>query len=248
MRKAISIAGIFIITALVLYSCSLLKALDEVQQNGFRCYKPNVPVNTMDKQYVMDMLHNYYKTQYANINNGTISFNGGVPNTQVAKIDSRAVFFSMDTLQRLLYYMIKASEKFPAADRANMGVNIYFGAYTPAMQMEKQGYDYTNRHTVVLMSSIFDATTNIARDFDLNSSLNNINVLTPTYITDSMLASPGYTDMNAACALKVSVPLSGSNDPASMAAQNHGTSIPPPPRTSATPWVSGNALLDATAY
>lgn len=237
MRKVITIAGVFTIVSLAFYSCSLLRALDEVQKNGFSCYNySGSPVNTMDKQQVKSMLNNYYHEQYAAINSGNIVFNGGVPNTQVPSIDSRAVFFSIDTLQRLLYYMTKASEKFPETDRINMGVNIYFASYPKTMQVQKQGYDYTNRHTLIFVPSIFDATTNIAMDFDLASSLNGTSVLNPTYITEALLANPGYKSINAVSATANT----------SMNTQNHGTSIPPPPKTTGT--TSGNAILDATTY
>jgi hypothetical protein len=235
MKKIIIPVALLIITSLVLYSCSLLKSLEEVKKNGYSCNNYSTyPINEMNKTEVLELIRNYYKNQYAAINSVGINFNGSIPATQTIKVDSRAVFFNLDTLKRLIYYIEKASENFPKTDRDNLGVNIYYGAYTAAMQVQKHGYDYTNRHTLVMIPSIFNSASNTAKDFDLYNSLNAINVDTPSYINNSFLENPINTKI---AGLSANQSVTGRS---SMYSQNHGTAIPPPPSP------TGNVILEAT--
>jgi uncharacterized protein YxeA len=222
--------------SVIFYSCSLLNALDEVQKNGFVCTNySTAPVNEMDKTQVLEMIRNYHNNQYNAINASSFGFNGNIPSTISIKKDSRAAFFNIDTLKRLIYYIEKASEKFSPANRQNLGINIYFASYTALTQMQKHGYDYTNRHTLIFIPSIFDNSTKTARDFDLKHSLSGINVIDPKYIDSAFLNNPGITSIFGL--MPLGDPIVGSNN---MSSQNHGTLIPPPP----TP--TGNVILELT--
>jgi hypothetical protein len=243
MKKLITIAATVLITSGIFYSCSLLKSLEEAEQNGFICNNyENYPVNEMDKQTVLSMVRNYYQNQYRAINYTVRS--GSTSDKLVTfpdniNVDSRAVFFNLDTLKRLIYYIEKAARKFTTVQKEYLGVNIFFGSYPKDMEMSKGGYNYTNRHTLVFIPAIFNNDVGKARDFDLNNSLNGTNVLDPLYIDSSFLNNPALTTIPGMTVMKV-MGASVTGTSTNMNSQNHGTATPPPP----TP--TGNAILDKT--
>lgn len=241
MKKLLTIGISVLITSAVFYSCSLLKSLEEVQQNGFFCsnYSYN-PVNEMDKQQVISMVRNYHQNQYRAINSTCSTTSVKLvyfPSSPNTNVDSRVVFFSMDTLKRLLYYMEKATRQFSMQDKQNLGVNVYFASYPDQMKMSNWGHDYTNRHTLVFIPAIFDNGQHIGRDFDLNNSLTGVNLLDPLYIDSAFINNPLKTVI-AGMALYKTMSAPGSST--TMNSQNHGTATPPPPAT------TGNNLLDLT--
>jgi hypothetical protein len=97
MKKVLTIAASVLLTSAVFYSCGLLKSLEEVKKSGFICaYYPPDQLNTMDKQTVLDMLKNYYSHQYNAIQNSNLKVS--FPQSGCGE-DSRAVFFSLDSLK-----------------------------------------------------------------------------------------------------------------------------------------------------
>jgi hypothetical protein len=240
MKKLLTIGATILITSAVFYSCSLLKSLDEVQQNGFICSNySTAPVNEMNKQEVISMVKNYYQNQYMAINSSCPTTGKLVhfPVSPSTNLDSRCVFFSLDTLKRLIYYIEKATRQFSVNDKENLGVNVYFASYPEQMKMNKWGYDYTNRHTLIFFPSIFDNVNHIAKDFDLNNSLDGINVFSPLYIDSAFINNPLKTVVGGMYYKTLSTSSGGS---ASMTSQNHGTATPPPPAD------TNNDLLDLT--
>lgn len=239
MKKILTITATVLITSGVFYSCGLLKSLNEVEQNGFICSNyTDKPVNEMDKQVVLSMIRNYYQYQYNAINSSCPPTNGSklVHFPPQVNEDSRVVFFDLDTLKRLIYHIEKASKQFPQADRQNLGVNIYFASYPETMNMTNWGWSYTNRHTLVMIPAIFNNSTHMGRDFDLNNSLKLNNIFSPLYIDSAFINDPSKTVFNA-MVFKTSDAGSGSTN---MNSQNHGTATPPPPSP------TGNAILDLT--
>ena len=236
MKKYVTAFMALTVTVLAFYSCSLLKALEEVKKSGFYCSNYSYsPVNEMNKKEVLDMIRTYYNNQYNSINSNigasTFDFNNtGLPSTLKCNVDSRAVFFNLDTLKKLIYYIDKASENFSPADKQNLGVNVYFAAYPEYFNKEKYTWDYKNRHTLIFFPSIFNNVSHMGMDIDLMSSLNNTTKNTPTYINEAFLSDSNNT------VLKVMVDGISS----SMMSQNNGTTIPPPPAP------TGNAILDKT--
>lgn len=241
MKKLLPALPAIVIIFLAFYSCNLSKpgGGGSVNFNDYLCsnYR-DAPVNEMDKNDVLNMISNYYSNQYAAINSGTFSFNGGIPSTTTIKTDSRAVFFSLDSLKRLIYYIEKSSQNFSDVDKQNLGVNIYFASYPAQMQMQKHGYDYTNRHTLIFLPSVFDNGSSIARDFDPRMTLGSITGTSPFYLTDSFLSiTPTIVGLGGPL---MPPPPTVSPTTGTMSSQNHGTAIPPPP----TP--TGNIILEKT--
>lgn len=237
MKKLLTIGATVLITSAVFYSCSLLKSLDEVQQNGFICSNySTAPVNEMNKENVISMVRNYYQNQYRAINSSCPAGSKLVYFPASINVDSRAVFFSLDTLKRLIYYIEKATRQFSVKDKENLGVNVYFASYPDQMKMNKWGYDYTNRHTLIFIPSIFNNDNQIAKDFDLNNSLSGASVFNPLYIDSAFLNNPIKTTI-AGMYFKTTDASGGST---SMTSQNHGTATPPPPSD------TKNDLLDLT--
>jgi hypothetical protein len=237
MKKYLTAFMALTITVLAFYSCNLIKALDEVKKAGFYCSNYSYsPVNEMDKYEVLDMIRTYYNNQYNNINShigpSTFDFNNPALPSSKLVVDSRAVFFDLDTLKKLIYYMDKASENFPLADKQNLGVNVYFAAYPQYFNKEKHGWDYKNRHTLIFFPSIFNNVSHIAQDIDLMASLSGTTPNAPTYITEAFLSDSSMA--------RFVVLTDGNSNSSSMMSQNNGTAIPPPP----TP--TGNAILDKT--
>lgn len=235
MKKLLPALAITVIAGLALYSCSLLQTLQTVKEQGYYCYNYNdVVVNEMDKNTVLQMISNYYQKQYTAISNSSISFNGGLSGSKKTAEDSRAVFFNLDTLKRLIFYIEKGTENFSLSDRQNLGINIYFGSYPGQMQVQRHGYDYTNRHTLIFLPAIFDNDNHTARDFNLKTSLSGINIFSPQYFTESILN--GSTSLIGLAAMPPSPATVSEN----MFSQNHGTGTPPPP----TP--TNNPILEST--
>lgn len=230
MKKLLPAFAITVIAGLALYSCSLLQTLQKVKEQGYYCYNYNdVAVNEMDKNSVLQMISNYYQKQYAAISNANISFSGGPAATKKTGEDSRAVFFNLDTLKRLIFYIEKGTENFSPSDRQNLGINIYFGSYPAHLQVQKHGYDYTNRHTLIFLPAIFDNDNHTARDFNLKNSLSGINIFSPQYFTESILN--GSTSLIGLAAMPPP-PTAGAEN---MFSQNHGTATPPPPAPTTNP-------------
>lgn len=251
MKKLFPALPAIVILFLVFYSCNLCKPGGNVNFNDYPCSNDytcsnyrDAPVNEMDKNDVLNMISNYYSNQYAAINSGTFSFNGGIPSTTTIKTDSRAVFFSLDSLKRLIYYIEKSSCNFSDVDKQNLGVNIYFASYPAQMQMQKHGYDYTNRHTLIFLPSVFDNGSSIARDFDPRMTLGGIsgvNGTSPFYLTDSFLSTtPTIMGLGTFIMPPPTTTTTVSPSTGTMSSQNHGTAIPPPP----TP--TGNIILEKT--
>ncbi|NOT91359.1 hypothetical protein [Ferruginibacter sp.] len=237
MKKLLTIGATFLITSAVFYSCSLLKSLDEVQKSGFFCSNySDDPVNEMNKQDVISMVKNYYQNQYKAINSTSPISGKLVYFPASMNVDSRVVFFSLDTLKRLIYNIEKATNQFSIQDKQNLGLNVYFISYPDQMKMNNWGYDYTNRHSLAIIPSIFDNVNHIGKDFDLNNSLTGVNLFSPLYIDSAFINNPLKTMIPGIYFKTMSTP-GGS---ATMNSQNHGTATPPPPAP------TGNALLDLT--
>lgn len=212
----------------VLYSCSLLKALDEVQQNGFICSNyANAPINLMNKQEVKAMVSNYYHRQYQAINIGSnrVAF----PNSMT---DSRMVFFSLDTLKRLIYNIETYTRNLPETEKANLGVNVYFASYSDSQAHFNHGINYTNRHTLVFIPAYFNDADKAGKSFDPRFVENNGNKIEKALLTSADFNNPG-TIMGTIARLSSTV----SDANGAMFSQNNGTAMPPPP--------AGEALLDA---
>lgn len=235
--------GVAIALAAILYMCGVFDALGKVENNGYICSNySGSNVNEMDKSYVLQMIRNYHAMQYQAINaDPRMGYQKAV-----GCVDSRAVFFSLDTLKRLIYYIEKASRGFSSQDRENLGVNIYYASYPAKPYMEKFGYDYTNRHTLVFIPSIFSTGLKRARDFDLYNSLRGFSISSPHYIDSAFLENPANNKIACLVARIINTPSGGSTSstvpPAdgNMNSQNHGTAIPPPPAN------TGNVILDET--
>lgn len=243
MKKFPLIIVSIIAISSMFYACNLRNALDQVNKRGYICSNySQMPVNQMQKQEVLDMIKNYYNNQYAAIhstNNSTnaplVSFTQQSINTSK---DSRCVFFSIDTLKRLLYYVEKASEKFSTQDKANLGLNIYFASYPKSQGVVINGDDYTNRHTLVMLPSIFNPSLKMAKDLNLCTNLSSPSS-TPSFINAEFVNNP--TNVFLCGALGFS--LKSSNTGNGMMSQNHGSGTPPPVDQNGN---TGNPILDAT--
>jgi hypothetical protein len=226
MKKLIfiSVASLSIIT--ILHSCNASSG-GAGSTTAICADYSSMTVNTMKKEDVLDMVSNYYNKQYNAINaDNSIDFPAAAP------LDSREVFFNLDTLKRLIYFIEKATANFSAADKANLGMNVYFGSYPQHMDLFKNGINYTNRQTLIFIPSIFDNVLHVGRDFDLNNSLNGTNILAPLYIDSVFLTTPAITIIPG-------MYFRYTNN-TSLNAQNHGTGVPPPPAP------TGNSILDIT--
>ncbi len=246
MKKLFIAAAAIAFVSLALYSCSLLKSLEEVKQAGFICSNyPVQDVNEMDRQEVVEMVRNYYNNQYKALHDvASPSKLAGLPAN--CPEDSRAVFFNLDTLKKLIYFIEKGSSGFSATEKQNLGVNVYFASYPESFHKTKPGYDYasgspvlvqydyTNRHTLIFIPSIFSNSELIAKDIDLNANLNSPNTA-PVYLDSSFFTfKPGGAQLRVA---GVGV---GSSSP--MGSQNNGSGTPPPKSP------TGNQLLDLTTH
>jgi hypothetical protein len=231
MRKVLIFTNVIFLAVAVLYSCSLLKSLEEVNKNGFICNNYSAaPVNEMDKQEVVEMVRNYYNNQYAALHDVTSATKlTGLPVN--CPQDSRAVFFNLDTLKKLIYYIEKGSKNFSVADKQNLGLNVYFASYPESFLKVKNGYSYTNRHTLIFIPSIFKTGDSLARDIDLNANLSGVNSR-PEYLTDL------FFNINTKSKKMVGI-AEGSG---SMMSQNNGSGTPPPKKP------TGNPLLDKTDH
>jgi hypothetical protein len=229
MKKYFVGAVILFASTVILYSCRFIKSVHSTTTTtstgtSICSDYSDKNVNEMEKDHVLNMIRNYYNMQYQ-----AISGNASMSLPSQAPVDSRAVFFNLDTLKKLIYYMEKASAGFSQQDKENMGVNIYFASYPSAAGMSKYGYSYTNRHTLIFVPSIFDNNSHMARDFDLSTSLTGINTFEPQYFTATFLTNPAVTTLNVV----------GSDYTLNMDAFNFGTTTPPPP-------TAYNPLLDLT--
>ncbi len=240
MKKIVPFLVGILLTCTVFYSCSIINSLNNAAANGFICNNYSyLPVNSMDKQVTLSMIRNYYQKQYMAIHFSPTSGQKLVYFPPTINVDSRVVFFSLDTLKRLIYYTEKASKQFSQQDKQNLGLNVYFASYPDNMKMEIGGYDYTNRHTLIFIPSIFDNNSKIARDFDLKKSLSGINVSSPSYLDSAFFANPA-TNSIIAMAKVAADPQAP--PPGAMNDQNHGTGTPPPYSK------TGNAALDLTDH
>lgn len=223
------------LTSIVFYACNVAKQLQEVNNAGYICsnYSFALP-NKMNKQHVLDMVSNYYHNQYTILHsqgNNRLKLNTTNP------FDSRAVFFSLDSLEKMFYYIRKASKNYSNAEKQNLGVNIYFASYPEADGVIRNNYNYTNRHTVVFVPSIFNTNNNMPEDIDLLANLEGkIEAKVP-------IKSNFYTTGGQMFALAARTT---SN---SMMSQNNGTGTPPPPPAGNTiDGATGNPLLDITSH
>lgn len=222
--------GIFV-TITFFYACDVSKQLSDVQKVGYQCnnYLTKSP-NTMNRGQVLEMVRNYYNNQYQALHDplSPSKLRGLDPSSPV---DSRAVFFSLDTLKRLLYYIEYASKNFTAAEKQNIGVNIYFASYPESMHKMHNGLNYTNRHTLVFIPSLFNPTSNKAEDIDLSENIFGKKDF-PIPLNNLFFS---LSNLN-----KSMVALGSSTSSSGMNSQNDGTAIPPPPPP------TGNTLLDLT--
>lgn len=244
MKKLFIAAAAIAFVSMALYSCSLLKSLEEVKKSGFICSNYSlVPVNEMGRQEVVKMVRNYYNNQYQALHDVASSSKlTGLPAN--CPVDSRAVFFNLDTLKKLIYYIEKGSSGFSAADKQNLGLNVYFASYPESFHKTKPGYnyasgspvlvpyDYTNRHTLIFIPSIFSNTELIAKDIDLNANLTGI-YSNPVFLDSSFFRiNPGGQIRRMVAA--------GDGASSLMMIQNNGSTIPPPKAP------TGSRLLDLT--
>jgi hypothetical protein len=243
MKRILFFIAGAVIACGIFYSCTVTQSLQHVETNGYICANyENAAVNSMSKKDVLAIIRNYYQNQYRAIHTSSTAPASGqqlvsFPSTTTLTKDSRAVFFNLDTLKRLIYYIEKASQQYPASIKEKIGLNIYFASYPSAMQMTINEDDYTNRHTLVFIPSVMDTKSHIANDFDLSASLpGGISQLTPSYITEGFLNDSNITSIKGMAVLKQA----GTQD-ADMNAQNHGTGTPPPVN-------NNNSILSATNH
>lgn len=248
MKKILPLLAGFALASLGFFIWNRLKAKDLLQKDESICSNYSAgPVNQMEKQEVLSMIRNYHQNQYAAINSSSSTGQKLVyfPQNPNVSQDSRAVFFSLDTLKRLIYFIEKASAQFSQQDKDNLGINIYFASYPKSMGMVKHNYDYTNRHTLVMIPSVFDNTRTMARDFDLTRNLSGANPFTPSYIDSAFLSNPANLYIPGAAVHRSSQTVTPS--PNTMNSQNHGTGTPPPYSLDPTTgFYTGNVILDLT--
>ncbi|MFY7965272.1 MAG: hypothetical protein ACOVO1_10275 [Chitinophagaceae bacterium] len=191
----------------------------------------NKQPNQMDKNFVLSMIRNYYNKQYAAINGSStlIPF----PQSSGLTVDSRCVFFSLDTLKKLLYYIEKSSKNFLPGVKSNVGVNVYFASYPDFSSTRINGQDYTNRHTLVFLPAVFtgNGANALVKDYDMLDNLKFPLKTDPSYFTTTLLSSSTFLKMGGIVARSEN-----------MNAQNHGTGTPPPFGINGT----GNPILDIT--
>jgi hypothetical protein len=238
MKKFFLFLSGCILTTVIFYSCSVLSSLKKVEDAGFICSNyNNSQLNLMNKDAVMDMVRNYYTNQYTILHNFNNTPNGArLALPQQCPLDSRVVFFSLDTLKKLIYFIEKGSKDFSQQEKNNLGVNFYFASYPVKSGKLKHGYSYDNRHTLVMLPCLFDNTAKRGRDLNMRENILN-NVTTPVFITDGLLTGPQLFIFGAG-----ETPVTDNSTAQNMMSQNNTTGTPPPaPNT-----VTGNPVLDLT--
>jgi hypothetical protein len=224
------------LTCIVFYACDVSKQLNDVNKAGYICSNyAFTPPNQMNKQDVIAMISNYYTNQYMLLHPNLNPNNPSTNNTKLSlpasiPYDSRAIFFSLDSIEKLVYFMRSATKNYSPKLKQNLGLNIYFASY-PDGRKTHNGLNYTNRHTLVMLPSIFQ--NGQPTDFDLLTEINNPNSDTPKqYINNLFLTNTSRLTIGAL----------GSTSSNGMGSQNNGTGTPPPITANGT----GNPLLDIT--
>jgi hypothetical protein len=227
------------LTCIVFYACDVTKQLQDVNKAGYICSNYAFqPPNEMDKKNVVDMVRNYYQNQYKILHNQS---GNRLKLPKQIEFDSRAVFFNLDTLEKMIYFIRQASISYSKEEKQNLGVNIYFAAYPEDLSRMKFGHDYTNRHTLVFIPSLFNPTTYMPVDINILPNLQRKSER-PIPILSDFYTSGGIMFGAAEKSLK------NTNDPTGMTSQNNGTGTPPPPPSGGTiNGTTGNPLLDITS-
>lgn len=233
MKKVLPfLVGVFL-TITMFYACDVSKQLSDVEKVGFVCnnYVGKKP-NEMQRQDVLDMISNYYTNQYAALHDRNSATSLKLP--PGCPVDSRAVFFNYDTLQRLLYYMALASKNYSQQEKENMGVNIYFASYPKDFKHFRGPNDYTNRHTLIFVPSMFDPGQKRIRDLNIAENIYNHSPK-PNFIDSTFFTKP----FGSSTIIALGSPGNALAGQGGMTSQNDGTGTPPPPRTE-------NPLLNLT--
>jgi hypothetical protein len=235
--KNVIIAILFLsLCSMIFYTCKYCNTTTEpVNPNSICTDFSYSPPNEMGKLEVIHMIRNYYNNQYNAMHNTINLRRMSFSQRSSTQFDTRAVFFSLDTIKKLLYYMEKASKGYSSADKLNLGVNIYFASY-PDNKIQN-GEDYYNKHTLIFMPSIFDPTINAPRDIDIAQNLFN-------GVSSSKQIDPSFFNdtLNPNAVINVlgnSYMRRSNNSGSNMQSQNNGTGTPPPPN-------SGDPLFDLT--
>lgn len=229
----------------VTYSCTLMNRINQLEKNGYICNNySNEPVNQMDKNEVLGMIRNYYNNQYAAIHSTNNPNNAPLvkfPSNNIStNKDGRCVFFDLQTLKRLLYYIEKSAQGFSTSDKNNLGINIYYASYPRDKEMVINGFNYTNRHTLVMIPAIFDASQKMAKDINICGNLTTASA-NPQFITKNFINDNTKISI---CGYAPGLGYKSTSPDDNMGSQNHG-SITPPPFNSSN--LTGNPILDATS-
>jgi len=193
------------------------------------CYKPVCDTSQpFPKELALEMVRNYRDHHWQTINSNCFPFAGfnrqtpGDPVNNQAQVDSRCVWFDMDTLKKFIHTVELYSCNSSIPD-LKLGIRIYYAEY-PGTAEALQRYnitrsDYTNLHTVLMVPTFHRS----GIDIDFNP------FMVEKYRIPVPLDSPGGVGPD---------PLILSP----MIAQNHG-GLAPPPDDCNIYWNEGLAFL-----
>lgn len=228
---------IMLFVAGFLLGCAVIIAYDTLtpspeQGKEFICSSYDLPANTMEKTEVLSMIRNYYTKQYAALHDeGSPS---KLDNLDPAcPWDTRAVFFGLENLKKLIYFTEKAARDFTPQQQQNLGLNIYFASYPVEFNKRVDPWDYTNKHTLVFIPAMYDGT--VLKDLNLRPNLMN-GATTPDFINEGFFNQDSVTTIIA-----LGVGKDNPNISESMNSQNNGTGTPPPPNPT-------NVILSLTSH
>jgi len=173
------------------------------------CYSPKCDTvfNGYSAQFIHDLILNYRLNQWTTINNG-MGTNGTNKLGSNHVVDSRSVWFSLDSIKRFIYEIeSNVCSNCDNAIKPKLGIRLYYGQYNPAVITAPNYYD--GLHTAIMIPTISDVS-GINVDFDPHKMTN----CDPTDID---------CDSAAIVALLPNINISS---------MNHGTLIPPPNGTS----------------
>lgn len=168
----------------------------------------NIPFIPLSAAYVKNLLSNYRTNQWSVINAGLI--NGQLGNNL---IDSRSVWFDLNTLKRFIYEM-EARTCSSCDTQPKLGLRVYYGQYTSTGTVGVNA-QYDGLHTVAMIPTISK---------QINGNLYNVD-FDPRYMQKCVMADYDCEDST----------IFGLLPNIDVTAMNHGDLIPPPGNYSTDP-------------